>query len=78
MRADDEQIGAHAGRLVKDLSSGIAFADDCFYGDARCTLRLDECLRVGEQLLAIARCQHERLKTTGPVPYVPTSAGEHT
>ena len=78
MRADDEQIGVHAGRLFQDFAGRVAFANHGLNGDPGCALRLGECPGVGEQLIAIHRCQHNRLEDHRAGPNAATGAGENT
>ena len=55
MRADDEQVGFHAGRLFQDFGGSVSFADHRLNGDAGGALRLGKCSGVGQQLVAISR-----------------------
>ena len=78
MRADDEQIGLHAGRLFQDFAGSVAFADHGLNRDTGCALRLGKCLGVGEQLVAIDGSQDNRLEDHRARTKAATGAGENT
>ena len=58
----------HHDQLGLTISGDVSFTNHSLDGDPGGRLHFDEHLGVGDELIAIRGCQHNRLKTTGPGP----------